>query len=261
MESRVRLMPLPQQALRHDHSHHQVVLALRGAADFEIEGYGGQVDFRHGCLVPACDSHHYQGVGSNSHLVMDLSQEAVRRVGDCNHERLFERPRYFTVDDDLQLLLTFTAREARRDSVALGERPRLSEYMTSLFLCSLSERLFGESGSVVCGQQSTGLDLARIDAYIRNHLDETILVEDLARLVYMSTSHFHAVFREVTGQSPHQYLLDVRLRRARDMILTTTWPLADVAQQVGFANQSALTHAFRRAMGVTPGAMRRQKTQ
>ena len=64
------------------------------------------------------------------------------------------------------------------------------------------------------------------------------------------------VFRAETGLTPHAYVVDVRVRRARELLRAGVSPAA-AAGLVGFADQAHLTRAFKARLGVTPGAYRR----
>ena len=67
-------------------------------------------------------------------------------------------------------------------------------------------------------------------------------------------------FRAATGLPPHAYLNQVRVRRAR-LLLDDGVPAADVAGQVGFADQAHLTRHFKRVVGVPPAAYQRERLQ
>jgi AraC family transcriptional regulator len=85
-----------------------------------------------------------------------------------------------------------------------------------------------------------------------------ISVEDIADAVGgISPFHFAHMFAETLGQSPHQYILEHRLRLARDMLTKATDDIADIAYAVGFSDQAHMTETFRRKVGVTPAQMRR----
>ena len=100
------------------------------------------------------------------------------------------------------------------------------------------------------------LDLTRINRFIRQHLADELRVADLARLACLSEAHFSDCFRAQTGLSPWQYVKRQRLNAARQLILQSRLPLTDIALQTGFANQSALSHAFRRSYGLSPRKLR-----
>jgi AraC family transcriptional regulator len=90
-------------------------------------------------------------------------------------------------------------------------------------------------------------------------LDGSLTVDVLAHEVGLSPSHFARAFRETIGRAPHQYLLTLRLARARHMLDAPGAALSDVAQRAGFADQAHFTRLFKREFGVTPGAVVRSR--
>ncbi|WP_242495129.1 helix-turn-helix domain-containing protein [Salinicola tamaricis] len=61
-----------------------------------------------------------------------------------------------------------------------------------------------------------------------------------------------------TGLSPYQFVMRQRLEAARHLVTTSDTPLSEIAERTGFANQSGLSHAFRRHFGYPPVTLRRQ---
>ena len=72
-----------------------------------------------------------------------------------------------------------------------------------------------------------------------------------------SRAHFLRMFRATTGQTPHRYLLELRLNKAHDMVADGSVPLSDVADACGFSSQAHLSTAFRAKFGLAPGRYRR----
>jgi len=247
MQPRIRSFSLPTLCLHHEHDYHQLVIALSGSAEFEIAGYGGRVDAMHGCLVPSGETHFYEGLGKNHHVVMDfpLAQGATEL------DRLFDHPRYFTADSSLRLLLCFLDQEQ-----ALWQAsPDAVEGISKVFLGSLYQRLFDRPMALPTPKGR--LDLVRLEVYIQQHLSEPLPIARLAQVACVSPGHFHALFREATGITPGQYLTQARLERAQDLLRETRLPMSVIAEKVGFASQSSLTHAFRRYLGRTPAEFRK----
>lgn len=81
----------------------------------------------------------------------------------------------------------------------------------------------------------------------------------VAAQVHTSPYHLTRVFGEVTGLPLYRYLHQARLRAAVDMVLGSGTSLADISQQLGFADQAHFTTAFRRLFGIAPGALRRRR--
>lgn len=92
--------------------------------------------------------------------------------------------------------------------------------------------------------------------YIHQHLDETISLDDLAASVALSRYHFARRFRQSTGTSPHEFVLQQRVEQAKTMLARTSAPLLDIAVRCGFADQSHMTRVFRQRVGATPGHYR-----
>lgn len=88
-------------------------------------------------------------------------------------------------------------------------------------------------------------------------LDGHVLIADIAVACGVSRGHFIKGFREMTGLTPYQWLLRLRVERARDLIVGTRLPLADVAIICGFSDQSHMTRTFTRLTGSAPGLWRR----
>ncbi|HUQ99283.1 MAG TPA: helix-turn-helix transcriptional regulator, partial [Gemmatimonadaceae bacterium] len=91
------------------------------------------------------------------------------------------------------------------------------------------------------------------------HLDASITVDVLAREAGLSPAHFARAFRETIGKPPHAYLLIMRLEHARRLLEDCDATLSDVAMRSGFADQAHLTRLFKRAFGVTPGALTKDR--
>jgi AraC family transcriptional regulator len=97
----------------------------------------------------------------------------------------------------------------------------------------------------------------RVLAYIEEHLNETITLEELARVAEISPNYLIALFRQSMGVTPHKYLVQKRVERALALLRQKDSTLLEIAQQCGFQDQSQFTTIFRRYAGVTPGQFRR----
>jgi len=91
------------------------------------------------------------------------------------------------------------------------------------------------------------------------NLDKGIPIARLARDCGLSTSQFARAFRQSTGCPPHRWLLQRRIKRAQDLLLTSDKNLAEIARLCGFYDQSHLTRAFGQTVGASPGLWRRAR--
>ncbi len=92
--------------------------------------------------------------------------------------------------------------------------------------------------------------------YIHTHLDRDLSLIELASTINISPTYFASLFKQATGISPHQYVIQQRVERAKLMLLKTDLAIADIALQVGFSSQSHLTQQFKRLTGMTPKQVR-----
>lgn len=104
----------------------------------------------------------------------------------------------------------------------------------------------------------TGARLRTVLTYIADHLGDDLRLDRLAGLAGMSRHHFSRAFKQATGLPPHRYVLDQRLARAKELLTSTTLPIADIAHQVGMSSQSHLTNTFRTKENTTPAKYRTQ---
>ena len=84
-----------------------------------------------------------------------------------------------------------------------------------------------------------------------------IALADLAKACELSIRHFTRAFRGSTGMSPHGWLLQLRIEKAKSLLASSRRVLADIAFECGFADQSHFTRVFQRSVGSSPGAWQR----
>ena len=92
--------------------------------------------------------------------------------------------------------------------------------------------------------------------YIEAQLDDRLTLTDLAGVACLSPYHFSRSFKQAVGVGLQRYVMQRRLERARTLMRRTNQPLARIAQESGFFDQSHLTSVFHRETGVTPGQFR-----
>ncbi|MDB5976985.1 MAG: hypothetical protein JWR07_3745, partial [Nevskia sp.] len=129
---------------------------------------------------------------------------------------------------------------------ALHTRPRLAQ-------------LSGSPPAVTQALPRGGLPpgiLRSLDQYIRNNLERTLPVEALAAVAGLSPTHFARAFKNSVGVAPHHYLTQQRVEKAAQLLAGSEHSMAEIAQAVGFSDQSHLSRCFTRLTGTTPSAYR-----
>ena len=97
----------------------------------------------------------------------------------------------------------------------------------------------------------------RVREYLDAHFADHLSLNQLAQVACLSPYHLNRVFSQEVGLPPHKYQSQVRVARARNLLLQGM-PIKQIAAQTGFADQSHLTRQFKRLMQVTPGQYQRQ---
>lgn len=103
--------------------------------------------------------------------------------------------------------------------------------------------------------------LRHVIEYIHDNLDQHLTLAELSPVAGMSPYHFARTFKQVTGVTPHQYVLNARVEQAKGLLLQGKLTIAEIASQVGFFDQSHLTRSFKRLVGVTPHTLLRQNSK
>lgn len=155
-------------------------------------------------------------------------------------------------DDHLASLIRrlHTTLEAEPNTSALEQESRLLGMLTQLILRHADDHPTPQT--LLC----ENLAVTRAREYLEAHFAENVSLAELGRVANLSPFHLAHIFRDQIGLPPHTYLTQVRVKRAR-ALLNQGWPIAHVAHEAGFVDQSHLTRRFKRILGMTPGQYRK----
>lgn len=98
----------------------------------------------------------------------------------------------------------------------------------------------------------------RINECIGANLGADLSLNVLAQEAGFSPAQFVRLFKNTFGCTPHQHVLQARVKRAEELVQNTNMPLSAIADEVGFASQSHMTAVFARLLGTSPGLRRRE---
>ncbi|CAN7457666.1 helix-turn-helix domain-containing protein [Brucella pseudogrignonensis] len=119
-----------------------------------------------------------------------------------------------------------------------------------------SEDFVGRPGPSLVGLSAYAT--RQIESYLAENFNRPLSVPDMAVTLGISAGHFATCFRESFGQTPHQYLMNLRLNKAERLLKETEIPINAIAAQLSFSSQSHLTTALRKYRQLTPGEIRRR---
>lgn len=140
-----------------------------------------------------------------------------------------------------------------------AERPSPRIYAESL-VAALAAQVFAKYAKpLVEDMRSLGSSRAQIRRgieYINDNLGSDLPLDDIARAANMSKYHFAKSFRQVVGMPPHQYVVRMRVERARKLLSAGPVSLEEVAHQVGYTDVGQFSEQFLKIVGTTPGRYR-----
>jgi AraC-like DNA-binding protein len=197
-------------------------------------------------------------------FVLQIDPAVVRRVSSDMLERrttAFRSKASGEVSDDKpvyvsaldQELLGAVVRFMRAVGTGTDRRVLGPLYLQEMVYRVLQREQFARLLAIAAAESASNPISAVLD-YLRDHLSEPLTVGDMAEQVSLSPSAFAHLFRDVTGRSPYQFLKELRLDRARELLVDGNMAVARVSKQVGYSSVSHFISEFRARFGVTPRA-------
>ena len=156
--------------------------------------------------------------------------------------------------EDLWVAQTLRSLMAEIGAGNLGGRIYAESLASSLALHLALRYSTRKSFSATPGRGLSSKVLRRVIDHVHGHLAENVSLRTLADVSGLSTFHFARLFRASTGLSPHRFIIQCRVDKARDMLREGSRSIAEVALAVGFCDQSHFAMHFKRRCGKTPRA-------
>lgn len=226
----------------HSHAHHQVILPLQGRMALETDRAGAALDETGAAVVTSGREHAFRGLGENRVLILDVPAQGCGGA-EALWDRAADRP-FLTLDERLRGLLDF----ARLSTAPAFAPAAFRSSLGTLILQGLAQR--------ACGGPEPDA-LLRATAFIHQRFAEPIGGREIAAAAGVSEATLRRLFAAWHGSSPVRYLGGLRLAKARSLLQHSRRPIAQIALDCGYSEQSALTRALRREAGVTPAQLRR----
>lgn len=238
-----------------------VFVTLSASASLEWSAGGRQVrkTIRPGqvSILPADAPYSVRLRASGGSVVVSLAQRLLACAAADQRKLGQVTPRWaHGVDDPLLREVVLALRnEARNPDGSAGYARSLAGTLAAHLVRNYA------AVSAVPPESRGGLSpaaLRRTVQFIGEHLAENLTIAALAEVAGLSPCHFARMFKQSTGHTPHQHLLNCRLARAKQLLLDPSASLADVATLAGFYDQAHLTRCFRQFVGTTPASFARQ---
>jgi AraC family transcriptional regulator len=170
-------------------------------------------------------------------------------------------PRVATSDPQIERIGLSLKAELEADGL-LGDRLYAESLANALAISLIRDHssLGRKAVRKAAGEHTGGLSRRALKAaidYVGDNLaNKDLTLGEIASAAHISPFHFSRLFKRSTGLTPHQYVIERRVQRAKELLGGTTLPIAEIALLCGFAHQSHLNRHFKRHFGVSPKALR-----
>lgn len=230
---------------RERHNDDLLILCTEGEAFLSIEDEPYMIKAGDLVLLPAGASHRYTAAPENPwtihwvHYAGPLAEDFRQHMGFIDGVRVLHLGRQPRLLVDFNGLLSVRQTGFRTPGL-VHVANRLRQLLAAIPLS------MGESG------QSQQPDLDVIHNFMRDHLDERVSLGQLADLTGLSATHFATRYRELTGVSPIQHFLHLKVEQACQMLDTTDHSFTQISSQLGYDDNYYFSRLFKKVMGLSP---------
>ncbi|MEH2156516.1 AraC family transcriptional regulator [Nostoc sp.] len=204
-------------------------------------------------VIPAGIYHRCNWNSSVEFMVLAIEPALLQQVGEdfVNPDRIELTPRFMSQQDVLIQGIFSTLRD-ELESGKIGGDLLIDSFKTTLAIhllrnyCTMQPKL---------SSYANGLSqaiLKQVTEYIHEHLHQDLKLVDLSAIAQLSPYHFLRLFKQRMGITPHQYILQRRIAKAKHLLKYSNLSIAEIAMQTGFCDQSHLTRCFKHIVGITP---------
>jgi AraC family transcriptional regulator len=236
---------------------HVIAQGLSGGSIGErwLDGKGSHETRQNGdlAIIPAEITHCCNWDAEAEYLILAIEPRLLHQIGQdwVNCDRIELKPQFMNAQDALIQAILLTLR-TEISSGGLASQLLVDSLSTTLAIhllrnyCVTQPRLSSYADGL---PQST---LKRVTDFIHAHLDRDLELVNLSAIAQISPYHFLRLFKKSMGTTPHQYILQCRVKKAKYLLKYSELSITEIASRVGFCDQSHLNRYFKQIVGLTP---------
>ena len=257
----------------HSHDYVQMWYVKSGSCHHYFNGSDFELHEGNLFIVPPYMEHYLESTNSDCELITcEFSEDFMRIAEKDDAEHLFDivylepilihcktlKPSlYFkgSAAHDLEVLFSELEREYKTQDNFYSTIIRANVLRLLTLIARQYDELNNSTRDEMFARYRNAINQAL--QYINEHFCEKIYLEDVCRISLMSPSAFSSIFKHITGTTFTEYLLRLRVSKARDMMINTTRPITDICFECGFNDPAYFHRAFKKITGSSPGKYRK----
>ncbi len=254
----------------HWHEELEWIYAENGVLDLRIHGKPYTLKAGEFCFINVEELHEIRSVGASLHHAIVFCGDFLdfERYDTCEHQ--FIRPitnrmlAFPTLSRDLPQATQKKIGACLRELIqCYHTKPACYTLHIKILILQVLELLYQADAltDMATRKEETWTKLKRVIRYMKDNYAQPLTLQELAQQAYLSAPYFCHFFHKATGMSPIAFLNSYRIQRAAQMLAQQDTPIAQIAMEVGFDNQSYFIRKFREHKRVSPREYRRQIRQ
>jgi len=204
----------------HQHEFGQFLFPLQGSLDIETKWQKVNLNTDYCFYLPPKLDHNYRSKDRNKFLILDIP---ITYLPEDTSSM------YIQLDKQWSSIRYLLLEEARSQD-NISSLINLTRYVTNKIQVSKPPSL----------------------EYIHKHFKEPIRLETLANIEHYHPTYYSEWFKNKTGKSPMIYISELRLKGAKQLLVSTGWSMSRISEDIGFENASSFTRWFVRWVGMSP---------
>jgi len=192
-------------------------------------------------------------VKTREYAALSVNKALVQRVASqmgFNQDVVFEKADNPCTHQIRQLMIIYEQEMEQNGDALMDETISTMIVAAILRRVRSNVRVQGEPGMPCRSYVEKGIE------YMRAYYDSNITLGDISEAVNLSQYHFIRVFKQDTGKTPYEYLGDIRMERAKEL-LQREYPVSEAASRCGYINPAHFAAAFRKRFGVSPSVYKK----
>jgi AraC family transcriptional regulator len=210
-------------------------------------------------VIPAGVAHRCSWDTTVQFIILAIEPTFLQQTGQdwVNPDQIELMPRFATEPDILIQSLILTLK-TEIETGGIGSHLLVDSLKTTLAIHLLRHYCTTQPNPPNDSDGLSQAKLRQVVDYIHAQLHQDLRLSEIAAIAQMSPYHFLRLFKQSTSLTPHQYILQRRIEQSKLLLHHSELSIAQIASQVGFADQSHFTRCFKRTMGVTPRQFQRR---